>query len=522
MQFKNNILVFFTFISGIIFFAMNGFAAEKPSLLRVAMRMPWTLPLHPATQHTVAEDAVMAYEFEPLLIRGYNGLIQGLAAKSYEFNKDFTVYTFTIDTSRKFSDGTPLTAKHFKDSWENGLLKDPNSSNPNQEDALSQVVGFDEFKVSKTLSGIKVIGNDILEVHFKKPFRLALVYLSGGRFAAYIEKDGKPIGTNRYRLEDASNSLVKFTKNPFYPKKEGGFDSIEISYIKDYDDALKALKEDRIEVLAFNSRIIEPTSNLATTNTHESRSLRFDINGMPGRFFSSKAMRLGFQSLVWKILREKKDIPLVTNNLNFSLDPQPYAKLQAGRIEAAEAEKIISQGEKYIPELLAESAKVNLKIFVKGSFAFMIDELKKRGLRFEIENFTTPAEILDDYYKSFKSDATVTGASFYNSDPDGLYHVLGRHGAITTPMIQRESVADLMEQGRNIFGQDEIARHYEKVTRTILEEVPYVHIGFGFDNHLYRSDKIGLVNSKYTELHSDVWNIFEPKSWFDRLLSKFQ
>jgi ABC-type transport system substrate-binding protein len=505
------------FLLGLFSASWAAKAIDRADVLKVAMRMAWALPLHPATQHTLAEDAVIAYEFEPLLTRGNNGLIEGVAAKSFEFNKDFTVYTFVIDTTHRFSDGTRLTAQHFKDSWERGLLKDPNSSNPNQEDALSQVVGFDDFQKTKTLSGLKVIGDDTLEVHFKKPFRLALVYLSGGRFAAYIEKDGKPIGTNKYRLESATPTKLSFTRNPFYHNQKNGFDVVEISYYKEDDEVLSALREGKVDVLAFNTRIIDPSNVVGSTTTHVSRSLRIDVNGINGRFFASKEMRQAFQALVWQILREKKDIEKATNRLNFELDPQPYAKLQAGRIEPPEAMEIVRRGEAHIPKLLEAAKTANLRFYFKSSFAFMADELKKKGLAFTAGEFSTPTEALEDYYKNFKSDATTSGASFYNSDPDGLYHVLGRHGAITSPVIQREPVAELMEQGRTIFGQDDIAKHYSRVTRTILEEVPYVHIGFGFDNHLYRSDRIALVNSRYTELHSDVWNIFEPLPWYRKI-----
>lgn len=505
-------------ISGL---ASAGFAsaAKDSETLTVAFPRSWKLPLHPATQHSAGEDAIMANEFEPLVIRGSNGLVVPQAAKSFEFNKDFTIFTFKIDTTHRFSDGTPLTAQHFKDSWENGLLKNPNSANSNQLDVISLLKGFEDFEKTKHIDGIRVLSNEVLELTFNKPFRMALHYLSGARFSAYIDKNGKTIGSNRYVVTSASPTEITFAKNPYYPSNEGGFEKIVLSYYDQAEESLEALKNKKVDIIAFNGQKIEETGEIGTTTSHESKAFWIDLNGLQGRFFASIEMRQAFQALVWDLLRNEKNLQEKMKTAHASIDPQVYLKLQAGRIPDAEAEAIVEKGLAYIPKLIEESKKANLKFLVDGVFSFLEEGLRQKGLKFESVTMDFQ-QALQDYYKNFTVDARFSAASVHNSDPDGLYHRVGRNGAITSPMIQREKVAQLMEEGRNLVGQEAIAVHYQKVTRAMLEEIPSIHVGFGYQNFAYRKTRI-KVSKRFTESHSEFLYIFEPLSWYEKLLSKF-
>lgn len=68
--------------------------------------------------------------------------------------------------------------------------------------------------------------------------------------------------------------------------------------------------------------------------------------------------------------------------------------------------------------------------------------------------------------------------SIVHGDPDGIYHALGQTGAIASKMTMRDSVTELLEQGRGIVEVEGLDTHYKKVTKAILREVPFVHLGF--------------------------------------------
>ena len=102
---------------------------------------------------------------------------QPLAAKSWIISPDYRVFTFKIDTDRKFSDGIKLSAHHFKESWERGLGMAPLSATSSVRDVLYKVAGFSSYASTKTLSGVVAKDDETLEVTFEKPFRIALDYL---------------------------------------------------------------------------------------------------------------------------------------------------------------------------------------------------------------------------------------------------------------------------------------------------------------------------------------------------------
>ncbi len=89
---------------------------------------------------------------------------------SWKISKDGKVYTYTLKPHLKWSDGVPLTAQHFWDSWERTL-------NPATASGyayfLFDVVGAKEYNEGKLKDpsqlGIKVLDEKTFQVTLKKP-----------------------------------------------------------------------------------------------------------------------------------------------------------------------------------------------------------------------------------------------------------------------------------------------------------------------------------------------------------------
>jgi hypothetical protein len=101
-------------------------------------------------------------------------------------------------------------------------------------------------------------------------------------------------------------------------------------------------------------------------------------------------------------------------------------------------------------------------------------------------------ELISIFYKHHNVDALHANFSVASGDPDGIYHVLGKEGAISSPMIQRQGVMELLEEGRKIVRLEDLPAHYQKVSRAILTEVPYVHLGFRIAQIAYRTDRVRI------------------------------
>jgi ABC-type transport system substrate-binding protein len=474
--------------------------------LKLAFQGTWKLPLTPASQHMMIEDAILANEFESLLVRGENGLVLPSAAKSFTINDDFTVYEFKIDERRKFSDGTPLTAHDFKRSWEHGLWLRKNSANRNSEDVLKPLVGFDEFEKSGSICGIEVIDDLTIRIRFKMPFRMALMHLTGARFAAFKENGAGLIGTGRFVIQQISNEKLILNPNIYHPDGTSKFSKIEIYGLA---DPYKAIEAGDVDLVAYSAKRFKESNDIGATFGVEDYSAWLHLNSLNDRFFSDIRLRQAFQFLIHTILKERK-ADIDKNPVQFKLDAQTFLPLQAGRISDDEAELIIKKGEQYVNLLIEKSKNNPIKTSIYGGFSFILDDLKSKGLSIENKTFDSIPDLMNDFYLAHTQDALLCGASVHLSDPDGMYHLLGKFGAITSPIIHTPKVVDLFEAGRSLVDQDEIPKFYEEVSRAILEESPTVHIGFIAHGYLYRKDRLKADRALLERHFDQILQIFHP------------
>ena len=95
-------------------------------------------------------------------------------------------------------------------------------------------------------------------------------------------------------------------------------------------------------------------------------------------------------------------------------------------------------------------------------------------------------------------------------DPDGIYHLLGKNGAITSPLVKNEVVANLLEDGRKIIDRNMINPFYKKVSLALLNEAPIIHMGFNKAVAIYRNDKV-KVDGRVLRRNEGHLHIFEAK-----------
>jgi ABC-type transport system substrate-binding protein len=474
------------------FFALGGFAMTKPRDERLLVGYPTSWgSLAPALQHTRFADALMGNVFEPL-VRNRLGVIERAAALSWSVSDDRVKYSFRIDTSRRFSNGEHLSARHFKSAWEHALRLPAKSSNSSLADVLYRVKGYSDFTQMGNLEGVRVLGDDRLEIEFSGPYRSALDDLAGNRYSAAIYDGDKVLGTGPYVLESEGPESAEFRKSEFAPD-ENLFEKVFVSIVA-VDKANEALSQAKIDVYNYFGRGSFPdcsgSNSVKCISGPESAHQILDVNGLKGRFFEVAERRRALQALVWQLLREPNS-KLLKGNPVFRLDPQFYLPLQAGRLSQEEVERLVKSTSESISQMVADSQKSPLYVITGRPDTTLIDALKKSGLALDPRSGSVPyKEALEDFYKLHKADLSIGGASVWNGDPDGAYHVLGRSGAITSPMIQRPAVADLLEEGRDVLNIEKLHAHYQKVSAAILTEVPFVHLGMVADQIAYRSDKV--------------------------------
>ncbi|MDE2292140.1 MAG: hypothetical protein KGL53_08665, partial [Elusimicrobia bacterium] len=313
----------------------------------------------PPLQNSVYGGVVLPNEFETLVRRGADGLIEPLGAASWSVSPDYRVVRFAIDGKRRFSDGSPLTATDFKRSWEEGLRMRARSNNKSVEDALYSLKGFDDFAKKGTIDGIRVLPGNVLELVFTEPARVPLGYLSGVRYAAYKVVDGRAIGTGPYVMRERRKKLF-LAANPYYAGKKPPFKHIEIQEMAT-EAVPAALASGKVEGALFSEKADIPDGatkegHIRCVYSQEADHVAIKVNGLPGRLFAKPEYRLALQALVYEKLAAG-DVPAMLRRSHFTADPQSFLRFQAGRLPDAEARRLVEAGRRYLPSLVAVSRK---------------------------------------------------------------------------------------------------------------------------------------------------------------------
>lgn len=466
--------------------------------------------LIPALQHTAYADALLVNQFESLVREGRGGTILPGLATEWSFNNDFTVFTFKIDTEKKFSDGQALAASDVKLAWEYGLDLQPRSSNSSLRDVLYLVHGFDEFERTKTLKGIKVVDKETIEIQFVKPFRTALSEFATGRMAIFRMVGGKPIGTGPYILEEESETELKLVENIF-SSEPPGFNTVHVRIVEP-QNARDALSAGLIEVYAFADRADVGACDgvsVSCITGMESGHLTISLNGLPRRIFSDPALRLAAQYL----LHSKISKELLPNNYrtNLQIDAQPYLPLQAGRLPEEEVSQLLSAGREHVNALVSASHQTPLFLVTSEMNNWVQTLFETFGVKFTSNSGAIETKNrMEMFYKTFEPDIIVGGSSIASGDPDGLFHSLSKDGAIYSPMIYRKAVSDLLESGRSIIDQGSLDSHYRQVSVQFLKTVPYVHVGFVRGMHAFNPKKVSIVDS-VKEREGNQFTLFKPR-----------
>lgn len=496
-----------------VFFWLRHDMKSDDKHLTVAIPAYWGATL-PPLQHSAFGAVVLDNQFEPLVRRGNNGLIEPLSAKSWEISPDYRVIKFKIDTSRRFSDGSRLTAHDFKKSWEDGLRMKPKSKNQSVADILYDLKGFGTFAKDGTITGVRVASDDMLELEFEKPARVAVEYLSGHRYAAYKMIDGRGIGTGPYVMEEKGETLL-LTPNPYYPAKEPRFEHLKI-VVTAPEKLHESLQSGAVDAAVFVEKsnlsecLDESSSRIRCIYSQEADHVIVEINGLPGRLFADRNHRQALQALVHDKL-EEQGLPIQLKTNHLIRDPQTLLTFQPGRLPEKEALELLQQGRRHIPALIKASEKIPVYLVCGRDCAWLLSLLRDAGVKVSEKSGRTDfSKILAMSYKTHEADLIFGTFSVYNGDPDGLYHVLGRKGAIYSEQMDRDGVSDLLEEGRTILDRAQLAPHYSKVAKAILSEVPYVHIGFVGRGVAYDPAKT-RVSESFVNRNNHRVTLFEPR-----------
>jgi ABC-type transport system substrate-binding protein len=336
---------------------------------------------------------------------------------------------------------------------------------------------------------------------------MALDHLTGNRFAAFKEVNGQYIGTGKFIVQSEGPDKLTLVPQPYSEVKN----KISLEFIppQKIGDAITKGQIDCIPYIqgTMVNGVFDP-HEIQVIAGQEASHMALNINNLTGRLFNKLELRKALQSLVWQKILDGSLSQI--NSPFFQFDAQVFMDGQTGRIDQTVVEKIINEGRDWIPDLISETQKHPLLVFAHEGAKGVFEVFKNLNLPIVDDSRVVDQKtFLENVYKEFKPDILIGAFSIANGDPDGIYHRLGKNGAILSPMSFSSSVGDLLEEGRKIIDISKLDSHYKKVSEKILEDVPFVHLGFSKAVAIVRKDKVNFntLTLRRNEGHLEVFEL---------------
>lgn len=486
---KFALLFSFTLIL-VIGITMNSLQKEKTTST-FCFNFPWR-NLHPGTQNTLVGGLIISQQFESLVKIDTNGNVVPSLAKSWKISDDFKKIHFKLDEDKRFINGKQVKSIDVLTSWEKSLAMSKEGPNNSLKDVLYSLEGVGQFTGLRNISGFKILNDFEFELNFKSPFRLAIYHLRGARFAVYSESSGTIVGSGRYKYDvNSSSDSISLIDN----QNEHDFNII----LKPKGDVAELISEGVCDI-AYAPQGVLPRNlvdfpDVEYVESEDAVHLVLTLNTKKG-IFSDVKMRRAFLYLINQS-REIANSFVGNNSLN-SADPQIYNVFAQGRLDEEEAIRIISEGSKWVDIFKTQVTKNDLSFLINDA-SFLKNAFDKIALSSSLKIVNGDSSMITKatYSGSLEQDFTAGFISVLSYDPDGIYHALGRHGAILNPYIANEKIFNLLEEGRAITDREKLDGFYQEVSRVFLREVPFIHLGFSRNVLFYNKQKISVSKDAF-------------------------
>ena len=217
--------------------------------------------LLPANTNEVGGGRVMDLIFSGLVSYDVSGKIVNEIAESID-TKDSQNYTIKLKAGKKFSDGSPVTAKNFVDAWNFGAAAKNAQLNSY---FFESIKGYDKVNAEKStldsMEGLKVVDDTTFTVELAQPesdFPLRLGYTAFYPLpeSAYTDIDAfgqNPVGTGPYKLAEGGwkhDVSVELVPNENYdgPRKAKNA-GVTFTIFTNFDAAYTSVQSDTLDIL---------------------------------------------------------------------------------------------------------------------------------------------------------------------------------------------------------------------------------------------------------------------------------
>lgn len=452
--------------------------------------------------------------FSGLTGRDKDNKIVPALAKSWEYNKDRKIYTFTLREDVKWHDGKEFTAEDVKFTLETIMNPKNSSEIASNYEEIEKVNVKEKYKVEIVMKEDNVALLDYLTVGMLPK------HLLEGKDISTCEFNTNPIGTGPYKLEkwDKGQSIT-LAKNDQYYKKTPAIDKIIFKILVDSKGKAIQLKSGELDLAQV------------TPKDYESFKDKTDFNIYNMKTADYRGILYNFNSPIFK---ENKGLP---NALSYGIDRQAivdavllgegevaYSPIQMGAYNNSDINKFEYNPKKAIEEI----EKLGWKKGADGIY-----EKNGNKLSFEIvcqEGDQVRVDIANICAQNFKeigveAKVKVNGQIDWESqdgyligwgspfDPDDhTYKVFGSNKGSNFSAYSNSKVDELLTKARETEVQQERIKLYKDFQVELSKDLPYTFICY--INAIYVSNnKVKGITTETILGHHGVGIFYNVEDW---------
>jgi len=205
---------------------------QKP-LVIIDSTHQYDLDPHTASYTSEAQILSGLYEglfsYHPVTLEPVNAI-----CASYKISRDKKRWTFTLKEGVKFSNGEPITANTFRDSWL-AVLSNPNASFASLLDCIEGAAEFRQGLISEQEVGIAAKNDLTLVVSLNKPTEHLTKILCHHAFGATSTEPN--VYSGAFTVQSYEDGHLVLVKNPEYRDAENVYlPKIEVIQSDDYEE----------------------------------------------------------------------------------------------------------------------------------------------------------------------------------------------------------------------------------------------------------------------------------------------